>query len=94
VGQAWGSSRAGSHVSAAQGARRPGCPAPLVATVLRLTGLDSRFEIFAGAPEAIGASTHPGSRDAGVPKPRACWSALHAAGEFYRTAAVGGRVRW
>jgi anti-anti-sigma factor len=72
------------------GVLRLAAPAPLVATGLRLTGLGSRFEIFASAPEAIGA---PGSRDAGVPKPRACWSALHAAGEFHGTAAVGGRVR-
>ncbi len=54
------------------GVLRLAAPAPLVAAVLRLTGLDSRFEIFASAPEAIGAPTHPGSRDAGVPKPRAC----------------------
>ena len=35
-------------------------PTPLVATVLRLTGLDSRFEIFATVPEAIGAPAYPG----------------------------------
>ena len=34
---------------------RLAAPAPLVATVLRLTGLHSRFQIFATAPEAIGA---------------------------------------
>ena len=36
------------------GALRLAAPAPLVSTVLRLTGLDSRFEIFAAVPEAIG----------------------------------------
>jgi anti-anti-sigma factor len=41
-------------------------PAPLVSTILRLTGLDSRFEIFAAVPEAIGVPAHPGVRDAGV----------------------------
>ena len=46
-------------------------PAPLTATILRLTGLDSRFEIFATVPEAIAAPSHPGSREAGVPEPRA-----------------------
>jgi anti-anti-sigma factor len=75
------------------GVLRLAAPAPLMATVLRLTGLDSRFEIFATVPEAIGAPTHPGVRDAGVPKPRACWSAQHAAGELRGTAAAGGHVR-
>jgi len=36
-----------------------------VSTVLRLTGLDSRFEIFAAVPEAVGAPTRPDVRDAG-----------------------------
>ena len=40
-------------------------PTPLVATVLRLTGLDSRFEIFATVAEAIGASAHPSVSGAG-----------------------------
>lgn len=75
------------------GVLRLAAPAPLVATVLRLTGLHSRFEIFATVPEAIGAPDHPGVRDAGVPKPRACWSARHAVGEFQGTAATGGHVR-
>ena len=75
------------------GALRLAAPTPLVATVLRLTGLHSRFEIFATVPEAIGAPAHPGVRDAGVPKPRACWSAQHAAGEFQGTAAAGGHTR-
>ncbi len=75
------------------GVLRLAAPTPLVATVLRLTGLHSRFEIFAAAPEVIGAPTHPGVRDAGVPKPRGCWSAQHASGELHGTAATGGHVR-
>jgi anti-sigma B factor antagonist len=74
------------------GVLRLAAPAPPVATVLRLTGLDSRFEIFDSAPTAIGAPTHPGSRDADVPKPGACWSALRAVGEFPGTAALDARV--
>jgi anti-anti-sigma factor len=41
-------------------------PVPLITRVLRLTGLDSRFEVFATVPEAIGAPAHPGIRDASV----------------------------
>lgn len=74
------------------GVLRLAAPAPPVATVLRLTGLDSRFGIFDSAAAAIGAPAHPGSRDADVPEPRACWSALRAAGEFPGTAAVDARV--
>jgi anti-anti-sigma factor len=48
------------------GILRLAAPAPLMYTVLRLTGLDSRFEIFATVPEAIGAPVHPGVRDAGL----------------------------
>ena len=48
------------------GVLRLAAPTPLVSTVLRLTGLDSRFEIFAGVPEAIGVPAHPGVRDSGV----------------------------
>jgi anti-anti-sigma factor len=48
------------------GVLRLAAPAPLMSTVLRLTGLDSRFEIFAAVPEATGAPAHPGVRDAGV----------------------------
>jgi anti-anti-sigma factor len=48
------------------GVLRLAAPAPLMSTVLRLAGLDSRFEIFAAVPEAIGAPAHPGVRDAGV----------------------------
>jgi anti-sigma B factor antagonist len=75
------------------GVLRLAAPTPLVATILRLTGLHSRFEIFATVPEAIGAPTHPGVRDAGMPKPRAGWSAQYAAGEFHGAAAAGGHVR-
>jgi anti-anti-sigma factor len=62
------------------GVLRLAAPAPLMSTILRLAGLDSRFEIFATVPEAIGAPPHPEVRDAGVPKPRAFWSAQRAAG--------------
>jgi hypothetical protein len=37
-----------------------------MSTVLRLTGLDSRFEIFATVLEAIGAPVREGVRDADV----------------------------
>lgn len=37
-------------------------PRALIFTVLRLTGLDSRFEIFDAAPEAIGVPAHPDIR--------------------------------
>ncbi len=53
------------------GVLRLAAPTPLVATLLRLTGLDSRFETFATVPEATGAPAHPGVSDSGVPKPRA-----------------------
>jgi len=75
------------------GVLRLAASTPLTATVLRLTGLDSRFEIFATVPEAVGAPAHPGRRDAGVPKACACWSAQHAVGELHGTAEVGGDVR-
>ena len=48
------------------GSLRLAAPPPLMSTVLRLTGLDSRFEIFATVPEAIGVRAHRGVRDAGV----------------------------
>jgi anti-anti-sigma regulatory factor len=48
------------------GILRLAAPAPVMSTVLRLTGLDSRFEIFATVPEAIGAPFREGVRDAGV----------------------------
>ena len=47
------------------GVLRLAAPTPLVSTVLRLTGLASRFEIFAGVPEAIGVPTRPSVHDAG-----------------------------
>jgi len=75
------------------GAMRLAAPVPLLATVLRLTGLDSRFEIFATVPEALGAPAHLGVRDAGMPKPRARCSAQHAAGQLRGTAAAGGHAR-
>ena len=57
------------------GVLRLAAPTPLMSTVLRLTGLDSRFEIFAAVPEAIGAPAHPGVRHAGVFPARASLSA-------------------
>jgi len=48
------------------GVLRLAAPAPLMSTVLRLTGLDSRLEIFATVPEATGAPVREGVRDAGV----------------------------
>jgi anti-sigma B factor antagonist len=45
---------------------------PLVAVLLRFTGLDSRFEIFATVPDAIRAPVHGGAGEADAPKPRAC----------------------
>jgi hypothetical protein len=64
-------------------------PAPLTATALRLTGLDSRFEIFATVPEALAHPLTPGVRDADVPKPRTGWPAKPATGELHGTAAAG-----
>jgi anti-anti-sigma factor len=54
-----------------RGFLRLAAPAPLMSTVLRLTGLDSRFEIFAAVPDAIGAPAHPGVRDPGGFRARA-----------------------
>jgi anti-sigma B factor antagonist len=54
------------------GVLRLAAPTPLVATLLRLTGLDSRFEIFATVPDAISAPVHRGAGEADAPKPRAC----------------------
>lgn len=39
-------------------------PAPSVATVLRLTGLDMHFQIFTTVPVAVQAPAHPGVRSA------------------------------
>ena len=61
------------------GVLRLAAPAPMMATVLRLTGLHSRFEIFATVSEAIGAVAHPGRREAARSKPGACWPDQHAA---------------
>jgi anti-anti-sigma factor len=68
---------------------RLAAPVPLTATVLRLTGLDSRFEIFASVPEATGAPAHRGVRDADVPELRAGWPAPRAIGELRVTAVAG-----
>lgn len=54
------------------GVLRLAAPTPLAAALLRLTGLDLRFEIFAAVPDAIGAPVHGGAGEAGAPKPRAC----------------------
>lgn len=48
------------------GVVRLAAPAPLTSRVLRITGLDSWFEIFADVPKAIGAPAHAGSRDLGI----------------------------
>ena len=73
------------------GVLRLAAPAPMMATVLRLTGLHSRFEIFATVSQAIGAVTHPGRREADMSKPGACWPDQHAAvGQLQVTAAAGG----
>ena len=71
------------------GVLRLAAPAPLTATVLRLTGLDSRFEIFATVPEALAHPLTPGVRGADVPERRAGWPAQPAAGELRGTAAAG-----
>ena len=71
------------------GVLRLAAPTPLVATLLRLTGLDSRFEIFATVPEAHAHPLTPGVRGADVPKPRAGWPAQLATGELHGTAATG-----
>ena len=73
------------------GVLRLAAPAPLTANVLRLTGLDSRFEIFATVPKALAHPLTPGVRDADVPKPRTGWSAQPATGELHGTAAAAGR---
>jgi len=73
------------------GVLRLAAPSPMMATVLRLTGLHSRFEIFATVSEAIGAVAHPGLREADMSKPGTCWPDQHtAAGELQVTAAAGG----
>jgi len=54
------------------GVLRLAAPTPVAAALLRLTGLDWRFEIFATVPDAIGAPVHGGAGEAGAPQPRAC----------------------
>jgi anti-sigma B factor antagonist len=44
------------------GVLRLAAPAPLTATILRLTGLDAWFEVFATVPEAVSAPVQPGAR--------------------------------
>ena len=75
------------------GVLRLAAPAPLTAAVLRLTGLDSRFEIFATVPDAISAPVHRGAGEADAPKPRACCSAQPPIGEFRARTAAEGHVR-
>jgi anti-sigma B factor antagonist len=48
------------------GVLRLAAPAPPVVTVLRLTGLDLHFQIFATVPAAIRAPAHLGVRGAGL----------------------------
>ena len=74
------------------GVLRLAAPAPMMATVLRLTGLHSRFEIFATVSEAIGAVAHR------VAAKRTCRSQVPAGQLSTRrsassrsTAAAGGR---
>ena len=50
------------------GVLRLAAPAPPVAAVLRLTGLDLQFEIFATAPAAISAPVRPRVPGAGLPR--------------------------
>jgi anti-anti-sigma factor len=64
------------------GVLRLAAPAPLLAELLRLTGLDLRFEIFATVPEAIHAPVRSGARDAGLPDVCARRAARYPAGEF------------
>ena len=71
------------------GVLRLAAPAPLTAAVLRLTGLDSRFEIFATVPEALARPLTPGVRGADVPEPCAGWPAQPATGELHGTGAAG-----
>jgi anti-anti-sigma factor len=71
------------------GVLRLAAPAPLTATILRVTGLDSRFEIFASVTDAIGVPPDKGVRDAGIAEPPVGWSAQHAPGELHMIVAVG-----
>lgn len=66
------------------GVLRLAAPAPPVATVLRLTGLDLRFQIFPTVPAAIGASAHPGVRGSDPDR-----RLTHAFGEPARAQAGG-----
>lgn len=49
------------------GVLRLAAPTPLVSRLLRLTGLQSRFEIFATVPQAIGAPVQSTTSETGVP---------------------------
>jgi len=69
---------ASRRVGLLDGTLRLAAPAPLTATILRLTGLESRFEIFATVPEALAHPLTPDVRDADVPKQHAGWSAQSA----------------
>jgi anti-anti-sigma factor len=76
------------------GVLRLAAPTPLLTSLLRLTGLHSRFEIFATVLEAVDAPAHLGARDAGGPDLYARWSAQHAVGELQVTLAAGGHGEW
>ena len=82
---------ASRRVGQLDGVLRLAAPTPVAAALLRLTGLDWRFEIFATVPEALAHPLTPGVRDADVPKPCVGWSAQPATGELHGTAAAGGR---
>ena len=75
------------------GVLRLAAPTPVAAALLRLTGLDWRFEIFATVPDAISAPVHRGAGEADAPKPRACCSAQPPIGEFRARTAAEGHVR-
>jgi anti-sigma B factor antagonist len=63
---------ASRHAGQLDGVLHMAAPTPLVATLLCLTGLDSRFQIFAAVPDAISAPVHGGAGEADAPKRRAC----------------------